>query len=187
MKRLVVSLCLITSMVISGGLVAQTNNTKTKILNENPVPPAKEVTADFPEWTNSFEAFIGVWSLERIVVNDEGVEEKIYPGTFMIVQPNAAYTIVVHSNVGAIITSQGTVIIQSTKEYVEVISRHVNSSLVGISNRIDYKLTPNYLHKSFWIAKDKEGADYNREVKETWKRATMPVLIMDDDSGAYPI
>lgn len=187
MKKIVLSLCLITSMVMSVGLVAQNNDTIVNKSIDNPQSAEEVNTNKKSEWTNSFELFVGVWSLERTVVDAEGKENEIHPGTFMVVHPNASYTIFVSTDVGAVITSQGNIMIQSSDVYVEVISQHVNSSLIGIANRIDYKLGIDYLHKSFWVEKDREGGDYKREVTETWKRATIPVIIMFDDSGAYPI
>ena len=58
---------------------------------------------------------------------------------------------------------------------------------VGIAFRIKYKISPEYLHKTFWLGKDRHSLDYNKEVKETWKRGRMPVVIIYDESGALPI
>lgn len=187
MKKAVVSLCFIISMVMYMGVVAQNNDTLINKSKEIPALLKDSITDCIPEWTNSVQQFIGVWSLERTNVDAKGVKTKVYPGTFMVVQSNGAYTIFVGCDVGAIITSQGSIIVDSPDEYIEVISHHVNSSLVGLSNRIDYKLTPEYLNKTFWIVRDKHGDEYNREVHETWKRATMPTVIIYDDSGAFPI
>ena len=154
-----VSFCFIISMVICVGLVAQNNDIKINELTDTPLSPKAE-SVNVQKWHNLFEQFIGVWSLEKTVVNDEGKEEKVHPGTFMVVHPNASYTIFAHCDIGAVITSQGNIIIESSDQYVEVISSHVNASLVGISNRIDYKLSPIRLYKSFWIEKDKKGNSY---------------------------
>ena len=170
MKKIVVSLCFVISIVVCGGLVAQNNDT---IVNKT------TDSSDVQKWTNPIERFIGVWSLERTTLDDEGKEKKIHPGTFMVVHPNASYTIFVHCDLGAIITSQGNIIIESTDQYVEVISQHVNSSLIGISNRIDYKLDATCLHKSFWVEKDKDGGDFKRQLSETGKRGTMPDIIIE--------
>ena len=186
MKKVVASLCLITCMVMCGGLVAQNNNAKGAKSIVNPQPPGESDTIKHVKWANSIEQFIGVWSLEKIL-EAAGAEDKIFhPGTFMVVHPNASYVIFVYTDEGAVITSQGNILVESPKEYVEVISQHVNSSLVGMSNRIDYKLTPTYLHKSFWIEKDKFGGDYKRQVNETWKRAKMHEGDYNDSAG-YPI
>ncbi len=186
MKRIVVSLCFIISMVVCCGLVAQDSKTMGEVLAQNALPQANSESNSINQWTNPIERFIGVWSLERIAIDADGNEKKIYPGTFMIVQPDAAYTIFVYADIGALITSQGNILIESNDEYIEVIAQHVNSSMVGISNRIKYKLDATHLHKSFWVAKDREGGEYNREVNETWKRATMPVGEYESTEG-FPI
>jgi hypothetical protein len=170
---------------MSGSLVAQNNDTNEVRLDEN--ISAQTELNDVNEWDNPFELFVGVWSLERTVENAEGVETKIYPGTFMIVHSDAAYTIFVNTDVGAVITSQGNILIASPDVYLEVISQHVNSSLVGVSNRIEYKLNADYLYKTFWIERDIHGDEYKREVKETWKRAKMPIAGMHEDNPGFPI
>lgn len=175
MKRIVVSLCVIISMVLSVGINAQNNDVLEKKSPESLVSPKDSVG----EWSNPFDRFIGVWSLEKSVINDEGIKEKIHPGTFMVVHPNASYTIFVHTDIGAVITSKGSIIIESSDQYIEVISSHVNSSFVGISNRIDYSLDPTTLYKSFWVEKDSEGEDYRRQVDEVWKRGTMPEIVFE--------
>ena len=180
MKKIVISLCFIISMVMSVGLIAQNNDANVE------KAPQKSDNNN-PEWVNPIERLVGVWSLERTCVNDEGVEMKIYPGTFMVVSPNASYTIFVATDVGAVITSQGVAIVDSPDVIIEVISQHVNSSLIGVSNRIDFKLDSTYLHKSFWIEKDKYGDDYERQVKETWKRGKMPVSGKPEKGDAFPI
>ena len=189
MKRLVVSLFFITCMVMYGGLLAQDNDTNEVKSVENAVENVFSQTDQdsINEWDNPFELFVGVWSLERTVKDAEGNETKIYPGTFMIVHPDAAYTIFVNTEVGAVITSQGNILIASPNVYLEVISRHVNNSMVGISNRVEYRLSSDYLHKSFWIEKDIHGDEYKREVEESWKRAKMPVAGMHEDNPGFPI
>ena len=88
---------------------------------------------------------------------------------------------------GTYITSQGVILVDSSYEFIEVISHHMNKSLIGVSNRVDYKLDSNYLHKSFWIGKDKYGNDYNDQIEETWKRAKMPVVGDYRNNPAFPI
>lgn len=181
MKRIIVSLSLIISMVMCGGLFAQNNDTKVDKSQQ------KSDSIDIHKWTNAIERFVGVWSLEKSVVDEKGEVKIVYPGTFMIVNFDASYIIFVHTDVGAVITSRGNIIIDSPDVYIEVISLHVNSSLIGISNRIEYKLDPNYLHKSFWIEKDRKGGDYKREVNETWKRATMATEGTFENNPGFPI
>ena len=183
MKRIAVSLCFIINMIMWVGLFAQENDCKAEKSTQNSLTVQNSVQ----EWTNDTQQFVGVWSLERTIVDSNGVEKIVHPGTFMVVHPNAAYTIFVYTDVGALITSQGNIIVESSDVYIEVISQHMNSSLIGISNRIDYKINANSLHKSFWIEKDRQGGDYKRQVNETWKRACIPVIVTYDDSGAYPI
>ena len=178
MKKIAVSLYFIISMVICGGLVAQNNDIKVNEPIENPVSPQVPETDNAKMWRNSFERLIGVWSLEKTIVDDNGEEKKFHPGTFMIVHPDASYTIFVHCDAGAIITSQGSIIIESSDQYVEVISHHVNKYFIGVSNSIDYKLGPVYLHKSFWVDRDREGGDYKRQVNEVWKRGAIPEIII---------
>lgn len=175
MKRIVVSLCFIISIMMSIGLFGQNNDIVEKKSSENIMSPKDSVKA----WTNPIERFIGVWSLEKTVENEAGENEKVHPGTFMVVHPNASYTIFVHTDIGAVITSQGNIIIESSEQYIEVISRHVNASFVGISNRIDYRLEPTSLIKSFWVERDREGDEVQRQVEEVWKRATMPEIVFD--------
>ena len=178
MKKIAVSLYFIISMVICGGLVAQNNDIKVNEPIENPVSPQVPETDNAKMWRNSFERLVGVWSLEKTIVDDNGEEKKFHPGTFMIVHPDASYTIFVHCDAGAIITSQGSIIIESSDQYVEVISHHVNKYFIGVSNSIDYKLGPVYLHKSFWVDRDREGGDYKRQVNEVWKRGAIPEIII---------
>lgn len=186
MKRLIISLCFIISMVMFGGIVAQNNNIKTEKLTENSLLP-KDSDSNVDEWENSIEPLVGVWSLVRTIDDTDGKKKDICPGTFMVIHADASYTIFVYTDAGAIITSQGVIIVDSPNVFIEVISQHVNNSLVGISNRIEYKLDFNYLHKSFWIEKDKYGDDYEREVKETWKRARIPAAGEYEDNPAFPI
>ena len=185
MKTIIASICFITSMVMCGGVVAQ--NTDTKEVKSTEKIISQEDLESINKWDNPFELFVGVWSLERTAENAEGKEMKVYPGTFMIVNTDASYTIFVHTDVGAVITSQGNILIASPSVYLEVISQHVNNSLIGISNRIEFKLNTDYLYKSFWIEKDIHGDEYKREVKETWKRAIMPVVGMHEDNPGFPI
>lgn len=186
MRKIIVSFCFIISTVMCSGIVAQNINANIEKSNENPSSTTASDSVNAQKWTNQVERFVGVWSLENTVVDDKGVERKVYPGTFMVVHPNASYVIFVSTNVGAVITSEGIIIVETTDEYLEVISKHMNRSLIGVSNRIDYKLTPTYLTKSFWIEKDRQGGLYNRQVNETWKRATMPVVEYKNNP-AFPI
>ena len=179
MKKIVVSFCFIISMVMCGGLVAQNNDAKVIKSTENPISPQDSICKEVKEWTNPVDRFIGVWSLERTVKDDDGVEKKVHPGTFMVIHPNASYTIFVHCDIGAIITSQGHIIIESSENYIEVISRHVNNSFVGISNRVTYRLDPSTLYKSFWVEKDRKGGEVKRQVDEVWKRGSMPEIIFE--------
>lgn len=180
MKKIVVSLCFIISMVMCGELVAQNNDVKEIKPTESLISPQDSVAEKKDkEWTNPVERFIGVWSLEKTVVDDDGKEKKFHPGTFMVVHPNASYTIFVHCDIGAVITSQGNIIIESSERYIEVISRHVNTSFIGISNRIDYRLDPTTLYKSFWVERDRAGGEVKRQVDEVWKRGTMPEIIFE--------
>lgn len=187
MKRLIICLCFIINMVMSGGIIAQSSDTKVEKSTENPLPPNGTEANNMNKWRNTIEPFIGVWSLERTILDAEGAKKDICPGTFMVINSNAAYTIFVYTDGGAIITSQGVILVDSSDEYIEVISQHVNKSLIGKSNRIDYKLGPNYLNKSFWIEKDKYGEDYNRQVDETWKRAKIPAEGEFRNDPAFPI
>lgn len=185
MKTIIASICFFTSLVMCSGVVAQNNHTDDIISNERNI--SQKDLDSINEWDNPFEMFVGVWSLERTVENAEGKEMKTYPGTFMIVHSDAAYTIFVNTDIGAVITSQGNILIASPQVYLEVISQHVNSSLVGVSNRIEYKLSSDYLYKSFWIEKDIHGDEYKREVKETWKRAKMPIAGEHEGNPGFPI
>lgn len=187
MKRLAICLCFIISMVVSSGVNAQNNAAKAVKSSESPVPPVRLESATINKWKNSVEPFVGVWSLEGVVLDDESKEQDICLGTFMIINADASYTIFVYMDGGAFITSQGVILVDSSYEYIEVISHHMNKSLVGVSNRIDYKLDADYLNKSFWIEKDKLGHDYKRQVNETWKRAKMPAPGEYDNNPAFPI
>lgn len=179
MKRIVVNLCFIISMVICVGLVAQNTETVEKEPSKSLITSQTPQDESAEKWSNSPERFIGIWSLERTSMNEEGDEQQLHPGTFMVVHPDASYTIFVHCDIGAVITSQGNIIIESSDEYIEVISRHVNASFVGVSNRIDYKLDHSRLYKSFWVEKDREGEDYKRQVEEVWKRGVMPEVVYE--------
>ncbi len=175
MKKVVVSMSFIISMMMTVGLVAQNNDKMGLKPTVDSIKQEKPDIIDFNKWKNPVGQFIGVWSLEKTIVDAEGKENKTYPGTFMVVHPDASYTIFVNTDKGAVITSEGNILINSSDEYIEVISQHVNKSLVGLSNRIDYKIGPIYLHKSFWVEKDKRGGDYENQVNETWLRAKMYV------------
>ena len=188
MKRIVVSLYFIISMIMSVGLLAQEKGSVVQNSSENSIPSQNKDSMKVEQkWTNDYQQFVGIWSLERTIVDSEGKEKIVHPGTFMVVNPNSSYTIFVYTDLGAVITSQGNIIVESTDNYIEVISQHMNSSLIGVSNRIEYKINAYTLNKSFWIEKDKQGGDYKRQVNETWKRACIPVIVTYDDSGAYPI
>lgn len=177
MKRIVVSICFIISMVMCGGLIAQNIDTIEKNPNKSLISSQDSIDQNNKGWTNSPERFIGVWSLERTTKDEDGENQKTHTGTFMVVHPDASYTIFVHCDIGAVITSQGNIIIESSDQYIEVISHHVNASFVGVSNRIDYKLDPTTLYKSFWLEKDRDGDDYKRQVEEVWKRGVIPEII----------
>lgn len=179
MKRTISTLCFIISIAMCCGLVAQNNDAELDKTSEGLLLSGNSDSDRTTEWVNSIKPFVGVWSLENTVEDEDGNKEKVYPGTFIAVHEDAAYTIFVHTNVGAVITSQGNIIVDSPDVFIEVISHHVNSSLVGVSNRIDYKIDSNYLHKSFWIEKDRFGDDYKRQVNETWKRAKMPLVVYE--------
>lgn len=186
MKRLIISLCFIISLVMCGGLIAQNNDKNVEKVNVNNLSQQNS-DSNMQQWKNFIEPFVGVWSLEKTSVDDQ--EENSTPNscTFMIINPDAAYTIFVYIDRNAFITSQGVILVDSSDEYIEVISEHMNNSLIGVSNRIDYKLDLNYLHKSFWIEKDRHGGDYKRQVNETWKRAKMPAASEYEDNPAFPI
>lgn len=186
MKRVVVSLCFFISVMMSVGLVAQNNDRRVEKSTVDTLEQDNLNIINYNQWRNPIEQFIGVWSLERTITDAEGKEKKVHPGTFMVVNSNASYTIFVYTDKGAVITSEGNILIKSSNEYIEVIARHVNSSMVGKSNVIEYTIGPTYLHKSFWVEKDKEGQDYNREVEETWVRAKMHEGEFSNGIG-YPI
>ena len=187
MKRLAICLCFIISMVMSNGVIAQTNDANVEKSTESPVPPKGLEGASINKWRNSIEPFVGVWSLEKTMLDNENRDKDVCLGTFMIINSDASYSIFVSIDGLAVITSQGVILVDSSYEFIEVISHHVNESLIGVSNRIDYKLDADYLEKSFWIEKDKLGHDYKRQVNETWKRAKMPAPGEYDNNPAFPI
>ena len=167
MRKIIVSFCFIISTVMCSGIVAQNINANIEKSNKNPSSTTASDSVNAQKWTNQVERFVGVWSLENTVVDDKGVERKVYPGTFMVVHPNSSYVIFVNTDVGAVITSEGVILVEASDQYLEVISQHMNKYLIGLSNRIEYKLTPTYLHK-------------------TWKRATMAVGEYENNP-AFPI
>lgn len=186
MKKIIISLGFIISLLLSGAVTAQNNDNKSSTSAANALPENEtEITEQ--EWENSIEPFVGVWSLEKSSVDEQEEERTAYPCTFMVISSNATYSIFVYIDGDAIITSQGVILVDSSDEYIEVITHHVNNSLIGGTNRIDYTLTLNYLQKSFWIEKDRHGGDFKRQVNETWKRARIPAPGEYKDNPALPI
>ncbi|MDD2552082.1 MAG: DUF4488 domain-containing protein [Dysgonamonadaceae bacterium] len=185
MKRLIICLGFIISMLMSGVVTAQNDNELNKSAKNSLQEKDREITAQ--KWENSIEPFVGVWSLEKSSIDDQEEEITAYPCTFMVINSNATYTIFVYIDGDAIITSQGVILVDSSDEYIEVITYHVNKSLIGVSNRIDYTLTLKYLNKSFWIEKDRHGGDFKRQVNETWKRARIPAPGEYENNPAFPI
>ena len=98
MRKIIVSFCFIISTVMCSGIVAQNINANIEKSNKNPSSTTASDSVNAQKWTNQVERFVGVWSLENTVVDDKGVERKVYPGTFMVVHPNASYVIFVSTN-----------------------------------------------------------------------------------------
>ena len=174
MKNIIIITCFIFSFVMYGGLIAQNNNAKSeKSIDTSPsiIEPYKSNTN---KKFNSIDPFVGVWSLEKTVLNSFGQKKNVYLGTFMVVNSDGTYTIFVYTNEGGVITSSGRITVESSTVYLEKITQHVNGSLVGTTNRIDYMFGYNTLYKSFWIEKDSRGRDYQRQENEVWKRLNMP-------------
>lgn len=186
MKNLIICLGIIITVLMSGAVTAQNSDNKLNSSATNSLPKDDSQIAE-PKWQNSIESFVGVWSLEKSSLDEQEKEMNVYPCTFMVINPNAAYTIFVYIDGDVVITSQGVILVDSSDEYIEVITHHVNNSLVGVSNRIDYTLGLRYLNKSFWIEKDRHGGDFKRQVNETWKRARIPAPGEYEDNPAFPI
>lgn len=187
MKRLAICLCFIVGMMVGGGIFAQDNDTIVVQSTEKPLPVNGAEGNVMSKWKNSIDPFVGVWTLEKTILDADGENMDVCSGTFMIIDSDASYTIFVWYDGGTYITSQGVILVDSSYEFIEVISHHMNKSLIGVSNRVDYRLDSNYLHKSFWIGKDKYGNDYNDQIEETWKRAKMPVVGDYRNNPAFPI
>ena len=175
MKNIIAILCFALITLAYGSVFAHKNvvQTSSPIAEQSDLNQYNTDTFDTTELT--IAPFVGVWVLERTVEDADGQPKNVYPGTFMIIHNDAAYTIFVHTDLGAVITSQGRIIVESDNVFIEDIKHHVNKSLIGVSNKIDYELNFGYLQKSFWIEKDLHGNESERKVNETWKRATMPV------------
>ena len=167
-------MCFIISIFMCGGLVAQNNNTKA--VKSKEIPPAiiEPDAINNREWTNSDHPFAGVWSLEKVITNDLGDRQIVYPGICMVVHPDATYNIFAFTNGGGVITSTGEIILESPTVYVEKVISQMNSSLIGMTVKIDYVLENDYLIKSFRYEEYGDDPNYRKLENETWKRMRKP-------------
>ena len=117
---------------------------------------------------------IGLWILERAIMDNNGNKIVVYPGNFKIVTPDGHYTIFVYNNRGGLITSEGDVVIDSDSTYIEKIKYNLNTTLNNKEVRQLYKIVDNKLHQTFFIERNNFGGDYNRWETEVWKRVELP-------------
>ena len=185
MKKIIIITCFIFSFVTYGGLIAQNNNAKSeKSIDTSPstIEPYKSNTN---KKFNSIDPFVGVWTLESKVVDNLGKVGPTYPGYFMVVDSDGSYKIFVYNNrSGGILTSEGKMVVESNNVLIEHIKHHINFSLIGKSNRIEYKVENDRYYKTFFIEKDMIGGEYNRQEHEIWKRVRMPEV---DNSRTQPM
>lgn len=174
MKRITVSLCFIISMVMCVGLIAQNNDTIVEKSTENLPPPVEPELNHIIYDVDSVAPFVGVWALVRMAVDNVGQTRVVYTGHYMVVDSSGKYTIFVGNMSGAVITSEGYILVESPSVYIEQIDRSMNRYLNGRSNRIDYKLENDCLQKSFFIEKDDLDGHHSRQEQETWRRVSMP-------------
>lgn len=117
---------------------------------------------------------MGLWILERNIVDPQGNKSTVYPGNFKMITLEGSYTIFVYTRDGGLITSEGEVILESDSTYIERIKYNLNTTLNGKEVKQKYKIANDRLYKMFFIEKNSLGSDYNTWETEVWKRVVLP-------------
>ena len=95
MKRLAICLCFIVGMMVGGGIFAQDNDTIVVQSTDKPLPVNVAECNVMSKWKNSIDPFVGVWTLEKTILDADGENMDVCSGTFMIIDSDASYTIFV--------------------------------------------------------------------------------------------
>ena len=110
---------------------------------------------------------VGIWTSESKLVDSLGQLAPYYSGYFMIVHSDGSYKMFDYNNMnGGNLTSEGTMVVESDDILIEHIKHHTYSSLIGKSNRIEYKIENDRFYKTFSVEND--------IYHETWRRVRMP-------------
>lgn len=173
-RMLFLSLCFIISMLMCDGIFAQSIDKKSSRHYVDPLPPLPPPPPREPDHINyivydkPLDAFAGVYTLQKTVSDNLGLERIIYPGTFMIIHPDSTYTIFDFNITGGDITSRGKVNVQSISLYTDEVTQHVDSSLVGTRIKVKKGVKANLLERFSNNVKD------STQQKEIWERAALP-------------
>ena len=65
---------------------------------------------------------VGLWILERSLVDNNGNKITVYPGNFMKIDLDGSFTFFLHTPQGGFIVNEGKITLESDEIYVEKIS-----------------------------------------------------------------
>lgn len=71
------------------------------------------------------------------------------------------------------ISGEGSFEVVSDDTYIETITNHMNTTLIGKSQKMEYRLEGNMLYVKFFIEKSNLGTDLNMWYEEVWERVDL--------------
>ena len=144
MKRIILNL---TILLLLGSIVETTAQVQNNGLKNSPL--------------------VGIWALEREIVDNNGNKMNIYAGNFMLIKPDGSFTFFSYSPQGVFIYNEGKITLESTTNYIETIEFNTNRALIGQKARLNFKIEENRLYKTVFF-------ENNKIETEVWRRIERP-------------
>ncbi|WP_298647292.1 DUF4488 domain-containing protein [uncultured Proteiniphilum sp.] len=127
------------------------------------------VNAQNPEQDVKNSPLAGLWIFERILVDNNGNKVTVYPGTFMMIDPDGRFTFFIYSPQGGFIVNEGTITLESDSVYAEMIDYNANSFYMGKTLKHTYKIEDKRLYKTLL-----SETDDGKQETEIWRRVERP-------------
>lgn len=112
---------------------------------------------------------VGLWILERSLVDNNGNKITVYPGNFMKIDLDGSFTFFLHTPQGGFIVNEGKITLESDEIYVEKIEYNTDESYIGKELKQKFKIENKRLYKTLY----KEN-DINYQASEVWRRVERP-------------
>lgn len=113
----------------------------------------------------------GFWQFKgQSVGGSQFQPARIYTAKVLL---NGSFKTFIVSQNKTIITGEGNFDEVTDDYYIETITNHTNTTLIGKSQKMEYRLEDNMLYVKFFIEKSNLGTDLNMWYEEVWERINL--------------